>query len=92
MRKLLIWAALSVAATLPSRPAVAYEGPWCAVVTQGSDVIEELCSMQSFEMCRAEARRWGSTGFCRQNPRFPGYWANHDEPPPRKRGKRRNTY
>jgi hypothetical protein len=89
MKKLLVLGALAAAAALPSRPGFAYEGPWCAIVTQGSEVIEELCSMQSFEMCRAEARRWGPTGFCRQNPRFPGYWATYHEPPPRGRMKRR---
>ena len=83
MRMVLIMSALAAAAALtPPRPALAYEGPWCAVVDQGGGGVEERCSMQSFEMCRAEARLWGPTGFCRQNPRFPGYWA-----PPRQRAK-----
>jgi hypothetical protein len=78
---------LVATALMPSRSGLAYEGPWCAIVNQGSEVVEELCSMPSFEMCRIEARRWGPTAFCRQNPRFPGYWAPPDESP-RHRAKR----
>jgi hypothetical protein len=90
MRKLLVLAALTAAVALPPRAGFAYEGPWCAVVNQGGDVIEELCSMRSFEMCLTEARSWGSSAFCRQNSRYPGYWNNQGEPAPRMRAKRRD--
>jgi hypothetical protein len=88
MRKLLLAGLLAFGALLPSPAALAYEGPWCAIVDQGAGFIEELCSMRSYEMCRAEARRWGPTAHCRQNGRYPGYWASHQGPPPRKRMKR----
>jgi hypothetical protein len=88
MRKLLLSGLLAAGALLPAPPALAYEGPWCAIINNGYDTIEELCSMRSYEMCRAEATRWGPTAFCRQNGRYPGYWAAHQGPPPRKRVKR----
>ena len=88
MRKLLLLGCFIVAALLPSRLALAYEGPWCAIINNGYETIEELCSMRSYEMCRAEAMRWGPTAHCRQNGRYPGYWAAHREPIPRKRAKR----
>jgi hypothetical protein len=83
MRKLIAAGLLAGGTLIGPQAGIAYEGPWCAVVTQGSEVVEELCSMQSFEMCRVEARRWGPTGFCRQNPRFPGYWVPPGEVRPR---------
>jgi hypothetical protein len=91
MRKLLLSGLLAASALLPS-PALAYEGPWCAIINNGYDTIEELCSMRSYEMCRAEARRWGPTAHCRPNGRYPGYWAAHQEAPPRKRAKRARRY
>ena len=88
MQKLLILGLLTAAAVVPAHRLLAYEGPWCAIVSQGSEVVEELCSMRSYEMCRTEARRWGPTAFCRENPRFPGYWAPPVDEAPRWRAKR----
>ena len=89
MQKLLILGLLTVAAAAPTRPALAYEGPWCAIVNNGYDTIDELCSMRSYEMCRIETTRWGPTAFCRENPRFPGYWAPRDEPPRHRASRKR---
>ena len=71
---------LALTALFSSRPALAAEGPWCAVVNMGFDMIRERCSMTSFEMCRQEALRFGMTSFCRQNPAYPGYWSGQREP------------
>jgi hypothetical protein len=59
----------AVAALLAFNPdsARAYDGPWCAVISLGGGFVSENCSMPSFEVCRAEALRFGSTSFCRQN-------------------------
>jgi hypothetical protein len=43
------------------------------VVNWGAGSVSEYCSMPSFEACRNEALRFGSTSFCRQNPAYPGY-------------------
>ena len=75
MRKLWLLGVLAAAAVLPSRQGLAYDGPWCAIINAGSGTISERCSMRSFEMCRAEAQLYGPSSFCRQNGRWPGYWA-----------------
>jgi len=82
---------LTVAAVLPSQPSLAYEGRWCAVVNLGDELVQEVCSFDSFEPCREEALRFGPTSFCIQNPRYPGYWSRPAEPSPnryRRRGRR----
>jgi hypothetical protein len=75
MRKLLLCGVLATAAMLPSGQSQAYEGPWCAIVNSGGGIVSEHCAMPTFEACREEAQRYGTTGFCHQNPRYPGYWA-----------------
>lgn len=75
MRKLLLCGALL--ALLPAGQAWAYEGPWCAVLNFGSFGPVERCSMPSFEACREEALHYGSSSFCRQNGRWPGYWKSN---------------
>ncbi len=89
MQKLVLAGLLIVAALLPARAAhAAYEAPWCAIINQGSETIEEACSFRTFELCRAESDRWGPSTFCRQNPRYPGWWSTYQPPQPRKRDKR----
>lgn len=83
MRKLLSFGCvagfLALAILFSSRPGLAAEGPWCAIVDIGFGVIHEQCSMASFELCRQEALRFGMTSFCRQNPAYPGYWSSQRE-------------
>lgn len=79
MRNLLTVGLLAAAALLPSRQSQAYEGPWCAVVNIGGSVVQEICSMETFEKCREEALRFGMTSFCRQNPAYSGYWSKPAE-------------
>jgi hypothetical protein len=81
MRKYLLLGAFAFAGLLPAGASQAYyDGPWCAVTSDGAGGIVENCSMLSFEMCRTEALSFGPTGFCRQNGRYPGYWAAPHEP------------
>jgi len=79
---------LALTALFSSRPALAAEGPWCAVINMGFGMIRERCSMASFEMCRREALRFGMTSFCRQNPAYPGYWSGQRESHPTKSRRR----
>jgi len=79
---------LALTALFSSRPALAAEGPWCAVVNMGFGMIRERCSMTSFEMCLQEALRFGMTSFCRQNPAYPGYWSVQRESHPTKSRRR----
>jgi hypothetical protein len=71
---------LAAAAVLPSQPSLAFEGPWCAVVVMGDDLAQEVCSFDTFGACREEAMRFGTTSFCRQNSRYPGYRSGQMEP------------
>lgn len=71
MRKTVMLAAVAALLAFNSNSARAYDGPWCAVISLGGGFVSENCSMPSFEVCRAEAMRFGSTSFCRQN----GYYA-----------------
>jgi len=84
MRKLLSFGCvagfLALSMLFFPRPGLAAEGPWCAVVDMGFNLIQERCSMASFEICRQEALRFGMTSFCRQNPAYPGYWTGQREP------------
>src|SRR5947207_1464474 len=73
MRKHAMLAALAAWFLLSPNAARAYDGPWCAVISFGGGTVSENCSMPSFEVCRAEALRFGSTSFCRQNGYFRGY-------------------
>ena len=71
---------LTAAAVLPSQPSLAYEGRWCAVINLGDDLVQEVCSFDSFELCRQEALLFGMTSFCIQNPRYPGSWSGQTQP------------
>jgi hypothetical protein len=75
MRKLL-WVGLltAAAALLPAANAEAYEGPWCMRGNAGFGSIAEICHFNTFEACRDERSRWGTTAFCSQNPRYLPYW------------------
>jgi len=77
---------LALTALFSSRPALAAEGPWCAVVNMGFGMIREHCSMTSFEMCRHEALRFGMTSFCRQNPAYFGIGQGNGNRAPLKAG------
>ena len=92
MRKLLPFGCvagfLTIATLFSSRPGLAAEGPWCAIVNLGAGVVYEQCSMTSFELCRQEALRFGMTSFCRQNPAYPGYWSGQREPRAKKNRRR----
>jgi len=79
MRRFLLLGCIAALGALPV-PARAAQGPWCAVVPIGMGVVSEICSMPSFEACRREAMSWGSSSFCRQNSRYPGYWKQGGEP------------
>jgi hypothetical protein len=61
--------ALAAIALFGSRPAEAYNGPWCAVFGIGPGSAVERCDYRDFESCRMEIIA-GNRGFCRQN----GYW------------------
>ena len=74
MRTFLSCGILAAAAVLTSGQSQAYEGPWCAIVNIGGGFVSEHCSMPNFEACRQEAMRYGTTSFCHQNPRYPGYY------------------
>jgi hypothetical protein len=80
MRKLLILGLVSAATLVPCH-GEAYEGPWCAVISEGAGGVAEICSMPSFEICRDFALRFGPTSFCRQNPAYPGYWSKEKRRP-----------
>jgi Protein of unknown function (DUF3551) len=67
MRKTVILAAIAALLLLNSERARAYDGPWCAIISLGGGFVSENCSMPSFEVCRAEALRFGPTSFCRVN-------------------------
>lgn len=68
MRFILVVTAIAAAMLLDLRAGQAYEGPWCAVVNIGRDVIWN-CSMRNLEMCRQEVIA-GNRGFCNPNPRW----------------------
>jgi hypothetical protein len=88
MRKFLLLGVVTTAALLPSlRSSAYYEGPWCAILNDGGGSVSENCSMSSFEMCREEALRNGTSSFCRQNGRYPGYWSAGSRPRPTHRKK-----
>jgi hypothetical protein len=67
MHKAMMLAALAALLAFKPDGARAYDGPWCAVISLGGGFVSENCSMPSFEVCRQEAMRFGSTSFCRQN-------------------------
>jgi hypothetical protein len=67
MHKTVMLAAVAALLALKPDSARAYNGPWCAVISLGGGFVSENCSMPSFEVCRAEALRFGPTSFCRQN-------------------------
>ena len=73
--KPIIVAALAALFALSAGDTRADDGPWCAVISLGGGFVSENCSMPSFEVCRAEALRFGPTSFCRQNGYFRGYLA-----------------
>ena len=73
MRKHAMLAACAALLVLSASQALAYDGPWCAVISIGRGSVSENCSMPSFEVCRREALSFGSTSFCRQNGYFRGY-------------------
>ncbi len=74
MRKLLWAGVLTAAALLPPATAEAYEGPWCMRGNAGFGSVAEICHFNTFEACREERSRWGTTAFCSQNPRYLPYW------------------
>ena len=67
MHKTVMMAATVALFLFDASGARAYDGPWCAVISLGGGFVSENCSMPSFEVCRAEALRFGPTSFCRQN-------------------------
>lgn len=71
MRILAIAGATLVAISFEASPAVAYEGPWCAVRDVGSGSAYEDCQYATFEACRPHVLA-GNRGFCNQNPRWVG--------------------
>jgi hypothetical protein len=73
MQKPVMVAALAAVFAISVNDAHAYDGPWCAVISVGGGFVSENCSMPSFDVCRAEASRFGPTSFCRQRGYFPGY-------------------
>ena len=73
MQRPTMLAALAALFVLSANEARAYDGPWCAVISLGGGTVSENCSMPSFEVCRAEALRFGPTSFCRHNGYFRGY-------------------
>jgi hypothetical protein len=91
MRKLLFCGVLLCAFAAPSEAAPGYRGGWCLVANFGAGVVSENCSFPTFEMCRANQFRYGSTAFCRVSGyAVPGYWAGDEPRRVKKRRKSRN--
>lgn len=86
MRKLLFGGLLAASVLLLAEPATAHEGPWCMRASVGQGAVREICHFQTFEACRNERTRWGTTAFCSQNPRYLPYWQGRgfDREPGRK--------
>ncbi len=92
MHKAVMLAVTAALLLLGSNGARAYDGPWCAVISLGRGVVSENCSMPSFEVCREEAMRFGSTSFCRQNGAFRGYSAESPRYRAKKSGRSRKPH
>jgi hypothetical protein len=89
MRVFLVMAAAAAGMFLGSGASHAlYEGPWCAIQSGGADTVIENCRMRSFEECRREVIA-GNRGYCRENPRWPGWYAGGDELQPLRRRRAR---
>jgi len=69
LRIVLLGSVLVAMASISSRPALASEGPWCAIRNFGSDISED-CQFRTFEECRLTVVA-GFRGFCNHNPRWP---------------------
>ena len=69
LRIVLLGSVLVAMASISSRPALAMEGPWCAIRNFGSDISED-CQFRTFEECRLTVVS-GFRGFCNHNPRWP---------------------
>ena len=79
MRTLLAAAVFMAAMWFDLRPAPAYEGPWCAVVSIGRGAMQEDCHYRSIEECRPNVIA-GNRGFCNMNPRWEGWYAPVEQP------------
>jgi hypothetical protein len=91
MRKLLLCGVLLCAFAAPSHASQGYRGGWCLVANLGAGAMHENCSYPTFEMCRANAFRFGSTAFCRVSGyAVPGYWASQEPRRIKKKRKSRN--
>jgi len=86
MRIVLAAGVIMAAMSFNMRAAPAAEGPWCAFIEMGEDVIYEDCQYQTFEQCQPNVIA-GNRGFCNHNPR----WVGRAEPAakPRAQKKRR---
>jgi hypothetical protein len=86
MRVTLILIAAAAATLFAPGASLAYEGPWCAVQSAGTDSVIENCRMRTFEECRMETIA-GNRGFCKPNAHWQGARAVAVEHPrrPRKR-------
>jgi hypothetical protein len=60
---------LAIALCCAGNAVQAREGPWCAQMSVGAGVIQQDCSMRSFEQCRLMVIA-GNRGFCSANPRY----------------------
>jgi hypothetical protein len=86
-KSVLVIIALATTALLGSRPAQAYDGPWCGVYSIAPGGAVEKCDYRDFESCRMDIVA-GNRGFCRQN----GYWqGNAEVRAPRHRKARRHA-
>jgi hypothetical protein len=65
-KAILVIIPLVTTALLGSRPAEAYEGPWCGVYSIAPGGAVEKCDYRDFESCRLDIVA-GNRGFCRQN-------------------------
>ncbi len=68
LRVVLLTSVLASLASVSSRPALASEGPWCAIRNCGADISED-CQFRTFEECRVTVVA-GFRGFCNPNPRW----------------------
>ncbi len=68
LRVVLLTSVLASLASVSSRPALASEGPWCAIRNFGADISED-CQFRTFEECRVTVVA-GFRGFCNPNPRW----------------------
>jgi hypothetical protein len=89
--KLLLCGVLLCGFATPSEARQGYRGGWCLVANLGVGAVHENCSFPTFEMCRANTFRYGSTAFCRVSGyAVPGYLAGDEPRRSKKKRKSRN--